>query len=156
MIIQPIRELVQRQRWAALATQGDTGPIASQVAYRMESDFSGFLLHLSRLAAHTRALLRHDAVSLSISEPDDGRADPQTLARVTLFGRASVIDPRGPTYPPARQLYLERFPVAARLFELADFRLIRVAIVKARYVGGLGAARTIDAATLRLPDGAGS
>ena len=150
MEIQRVRDLIGQQRWAALATQGDSGPIASQDAYAIESDFSGFLLHLSRLAAHTRALLIHPAVSLSIAEPDDGREDPQTLARATLFGQAAVLDSKNRDYPAARQHYLERFPAAEQLFAFSDFYLIRVMIAKARYVGGFGAAITMDRATLRL------
>ena len=49
--------LIRNRRWAALASLGVDGPEASWVAYAPEADFSGFLLHLSTLSAHTRNLL---------------------------------------------------------------------------------------------------
>src|SRR5512134_3952671 len=79
-----LARIIRGGRWAALATYGDGVPLASMVAYACESDFAGFLLHLSRLSAHTRNLLASPVTSLVIREPDSGRVrNPQTLARVS-------------------------------------------------------------------------
>ena len=53
-----LARLIRGGRWAALATYGDGAPLASMAAYACEPGFAGFLLHLSRLSAHTRNLLR--------------------------------------------------------------------------------------------------
>jgi len=71
-------DLVHAGRWAALATVGKDGPLASMVAYAPEVDFSVFYLHLSGLARHTDHLLRDGRGSLVISEPEAGVRDPQT------------------------------------------------------------------------------
>lgn len=52
-----VARLIRSQRWAALATLKQGAPFASLVAYAPEPDFSGFVLHLSRLAPHTQNLL---------------------------------------------------------------------------------------------------
>src|SRR4051794_41255469 len=91
-----IATLIRSQRIAALGTLREASPFVSMVAYAAEPDFGGLLLHLSRLAAHTRQLLANPQASLLISEHDDERDDPQTLARITLAGGAP------PDAPPSR------------------------------------------------------
>lgn len=149
--------LIRGQRWAALATLGAEGPEASHVAYALEGAFEGFLLHLSQLAAHTKHLLAEPRASLAIGEPDDGRADPQTLARVTLTGRVEPIERGSDDYRAAQAVYLARLPESAQLFGFADFRLFRLRPARARFVGGFAQARTFDAGALRaaglLPTG---
>jgi len=154
MNLQPIRDLIQNQRWAALASLGGEEPIASQVAYAVQPDFSGYLLHLSQLASHTRALLDKGSANLSISEPDDGRNNPQTLARVTLFGRARPLTSSDTDYTAAKNLYLKRLPTSEPLFGFSDFLLFEVSIEKVRHVGGFGAARTLEGQRLRPTRGA--
>ena len=118
----------------------DGKPSASFVAYVPEPGFNGFLLHVSRLAAHTRNLLTRPGVALAISEPDDGREDPQLLARITIEGSAAVI-PRGtPDYHASRDRYLAKLPQAEQLFGFEDFVLVRLHPQGARYVGGFARA----------------
>jgi len=76
-------------RWAALATYGDGVPLASMVAYACEPGFAGFLLHLSRLSAHTRNLLASHPprlrsarrTRLKFAIPNAGRVSIQGEAR---------------------------------------------------------------------------
>lgn len=146
---QTLLRLIHDGRWATLAVTGPDGPIAAQVAYAPEPDMAGVVLLLSMLAAHTRALHDDPRVALSISEPDDGRDDPQTLRRVSFQGRMVEIEREDPRFEGVAKLYLRRFPAAHRLFEFSDFKLLRLAIDQARYVGGLGDARTLTSTALR-------
>lgn len=141
--------LIRSQRWAALATLGADGPEASHVAYAVEGAFDGVLLHLSQLAAHTKQLLAEPRASLAIGEPDDGRADPQTLARVTLFGTVAPLVRDSDDWRDAQALYLARLPESAQLFGFGDFCLFRLRPQRARLVGGFARARTFDAVALR-------
>ncbi|GAB4347524.1 MAG: pyridoxamine 5'-phosphate oxidase family protein [Gammaproteobacteria bacterium] len=149
MNLKPLRDLILGERWAALATLADAQPLASQVAYAVLPDFSGIVLHLSELAAHTRALMTHPYASLSVSEADDGRQDPQTLVRVSLSGAVRLLEPESEAYRDARQCYLARLPASEPLFEFADFRLFVLEPEKIRFVGGFGAARSFDGSALR-------
>lgn len=141
--------LVAGQRWAALATVDSNGqPAASMVGYAAEAEFRGVLIHVSRLASHTRNLLERPVASLVISEPDTGGGDPQQLARVALHGGVTVIRRDDAGYGAARDTYLARLPDAARLFDFPDFVLFRLTPEAARYVGGFGRAFTLDPADL--------
>ena len=84
---------------------------------------------------------------LLICEPDDGREDVQTLARITLSGAATPIPPE--EHAQARERYLARLPAAAPLFDFPDFGLFRLVPQEARYVGGFARAYTLTPAHLR-------
>jgi heme iron utilization protein len=144
----PVAALIREQRQAALGTLRDDTPFVSMVAYAPEPDF-GILLHLSHLAPHTRHLLAHPQATLLICEPDDGRDDVQTLARITLIGGTTPIASESAEYPAARERYLKRLPAAAPLFDFADFALFRLVPHEARYVGGFARVYTPAAAHLR-------
>jgi putative heme iron utilization protein len=133
-----VATLIRQQRQAALGTLGEQAPFVSMVAYAAEPNFGGVLLHLSRLALHTKYLLAAPAAALLIAEPDDGRDDVQTLARITLVGTAHPLDPAGAGYAATRERYLARVPAAEMLFTFPDFVLFRFVPSEARYVGGFG------------------
>ncbi len=53
-------ELLLGARWAGLASVDRQGqPLASMVAFVVGEEIGGLLLHLSRLAAHTRNLMQN-------------------------------------------------------------------------------------------------
>lgn len=144
-----VAALIRGQRQAALGTLHERAPFVSMVAYAAEPDFGGMLLHLSRLAPHTQHLLAAPGASLLICEGDDGRDDPQTLARITLSGQASPIEPASPDFGLARDRYLARLPAAEMLFAFPDFLLFRFVPHEARYVGGFARAYTLTPEHLR-------
>lgn len=144
-----IARLIRAQRVAALGTLADGAPFISFVAYAVEADLCGYLIHLSGLAAHTRQLRADPRVSLLIAEPDTPQVeDVQTLARITLSGTAEPIARETAAYSSGRARYLERHPAAAMLFDFADFDLYRIAVSSARYVGGFARAYTLTLAHL--------
>jgi len=130
--------LLRASRWAALATARDNEPLATWVALAPEGDLGGFLLHLSRLALHTRYLETNPRAALTFTDPDRGTGNPQELARVSLQGYVETIGRERAGYAEAREHYLARFPAAKTTFELADFALMRFVTVSARYVPGFG------------------
>ena len=149
----PIAALIRSQRQAALATLRDDAPFVSMVAYAAEPDLRGFLLHLSRLAPHTKHLLAAPRAALLICEPDNGRDDVQTLARITLIGAATPLAGDSAGYTAACERYLARLPAAAPLFEFPDFVLFRFIPEEARYIGGFARAYTLTPEHLRQAAG---
>ena len=137
-----------RGRWAALATARDNEPLATWVAVAPEDDLGGFLLHLSRLALHTRYLETNPRASLSFTASDRGTGDPQELARVSLQGYVETLRRDAAGYAAARERYLARFPAAASMFEFTDFALVRFVTVTARYVPGFGRVHRLGPAEL--------
>lgn len=132
-------------RWGALATSLDDAPYSSWVAFVVEPDFQGFLMHLSRLARHTRFLLENPVASLALCEQDDGRSDPQTLARVSMSGEVEQVERGAEDYGLARARYLAEFPEAEPLFGFTDFHLFRLRLEQAQFVPGLGQAKRLRA-----------
>lgn len=132
------------QRQAVLATSGDDGPNAGMVAVVASAD-GQLLMHLSRLAAHTRQLLLNPHVAIALCQPDDETtiADVQTLPRLTIYGEALVVAREAPDYAELQHTYVRRLPAAAMLFDFTDFALIRVVIARGRFVGGFAQAKNL-------------
>ena len=141
--------LLRRERVAALGTLRGGAPLVSMVACLPEPDFSAFHLRVSRLAWHTQDMERDARVSLALFERDDDRADPQTLARVTLRGEAERVPGAGEANARLKAAWLARFPESAVTFELADFAFWRVVPRDARFVAGLGRTFNLSPADLR-------
>lgn len=144
-----LARLIRGQRVAALGTLRGGAPLTSLVSFLAAPDFSAFTLHVSRLAWHTQDLEKEAHASLLIAEADDRRADPQTLARVTLRGTAHRLAAAGPEHEHLKAAWLERFPESAITFELADFSFWHIVPQDARLVAGLGKTYNLSAAALR-------
>jgi len=142
-----LRQLIHGKRIAALGTLHQGGPFVSMVTYAAAKDGS-LILHVSRLAAHTRDMLDNPDVSLLITESEAVGKIPQALARVTVQGRAKMVDRDSHEHTDAREIYLSRFPDAIPLFEFADFNMFIIEPVSARVIAGFGQAVTISAADL--------
>jgi putative heme iron utilization protein len=137
---QTLAHLIRSTRIAALGTLHGGEPNLAMVAYAFAEDFSAFYIHVSRLGKHTADMETDPRVGLLIAETDDGRRDPQTLARVSLRGPAEIIPRDAPEYSPIRSLYLGRFPEAEQLFSMGDFNLWRITPKGGRFVAGFGRA----------------
>jgi putative heme iron utilization protein len=138
-----LRRLVDSQQVASLGTLHDGAPYVSMVPFAVLPNGTGLAVHVSGLAAHTKDMLESPAVSLMIVGAREEGVPAQALPRVTIQGRAAAIDEESADYAPAKEAYLARFPDSARMFELADFVLFRIAPVTARYVGGFAQAFTL-------------
>ena len=137
--------LLRRERIAHLATLRQAAPMASMTLFLAEAGFAGFLVHVSRLAWHTQDMAQDAQVALSVAETDDGRADPFTLKRISIRGKAEILaNPQ----PQLKALWLQRFPEQAINFELADFSFWRIAPRDARFVAGFGRIHNLSAAEL--------
>jgi putative heme iron utilization protein len=144
-----LAQLIRSARIAALGTLRDEAPQVSMVSFLPADDFSAFHVFVSRLAQHTMDMQKQKRVSLLICETDDGRADPQTLARVSIRGVAEPIQNGEPGYTPLKEQYIARFPEAASLFNLADFGFWRITPKGGRYVAGFAKAYNITAEALQ-------
>jgi putative heme iron utilization protein len=144
-----LARLLRAARLASLATVHDEEARVSMIAFVPADDFSMFYVHISKLAQHTVDMMKDKRVSLLIAEPDDGRADPQTLGRISIRASAEMMQNGEPGYTPVKNKYLERFPASARLFNLEDFSLWRIKPKGARFVAGLGKAYNLTPDALK-------
>jgi len=137
---QTLARLIRSTRVAALGTLHGGEPNLAMVAYAFAKDFSAFYVHVSRLGKHTTNMENDPRLSLLITETDDGRADPQTLARVSIRGAAEIVPRNDPGYTKVKNIYLQRFPEAEQLFSLGDFNLWKITPKGGRFVAGFGRA----------------
>ncbi len=152
-----VARLLRSQRVASLGTLADGAPFVSLVAYAVDDDLCGYLLHLSDLSPHTRHLRADLRAALLIAEPETAEIDDvQTLARITLSGTIALVAKDAPEYATGRERYLARHPAAAMLFDFADFNLYRFTASCARYVGGFARAYTLTVDHLRQAASAAS
>jgi putative heme iron utilization protein len=139
---QALRELLQGQDVAALGTVRRGEPFVSMVPYALLPG-GALVVHVSRLATHTRDMEEHPGVSVMVMAARRDDVPPQGLARVTLQGDASPCPPEAPEYAEARAAYLARFPDTGFMFGFADFSLFRIAPRSARFVGGFAQAGSL-------------
>jgi putative heme iron utilization protein len=146
---QTLARLIRATRLAALGTLHEGEPNVAMVAVACESDFSAFYIHVSQLGKHTRDMENDPHVSLLLTEADDRRPDPQTLARLALQGTATIVPRDAPEYARIRALYLQRFPEAEQLFGLGDFNIWKITPKRGRFVAGFARAFNLVPDALR-------
>ena len=137
---QTLARIIRETRVAALGTLRDGESNLAMVAYAFAEDFSAFYIHVSRLGKHTADMEKEPRVSMLIAERDDRRADPQTLARVSIRGIAEMLPKTDSSYAQIKKIYLERFPEAEQLFSLGDFNIWKIIPKGGRFVAGFGRA----------------
>jgi len=144
-----LANLIRATRQASLGTMQNGAPFLSMVLAAPSPDLCSYYIHISRLAQHTRNILADPRVSLMWMEADDGSADLQQLARISIVGNASEISVTDPTYPQTRSLYLERYPASEPFFTFVDFRLFQIKVTGGRFVAGFARADDFTLSDLR-------
>ena len=142
------RRLVRTSRQATLATLDvETGgtPYASLALTACGHDAAPLLL-LSDLARHSRNIAADDRVSLLFAK---STRDAIAQGRVTLVGRAELCDDEL-----LRNRFLARHGSAQTFAQFTDFRLYRVAVESAHFVGGFGNIHTIERDAVMFDTGA--
>ena len=107
---QTLRELLRTQQVAALGTLHKGQPYVSMVPFAMLPGGSGFVIHVSQLAAHTKDMLLSPHVSLLVVAPPTPDVPAQALARITVQGRAAQYADGTEGHAEAKAAYLSRFP----------------------------------------------
>jgi hypothetical protein len=141
-----LAQLVRERRTAALGTLREAAPCVSMVPYALTA--GGFIVHVSRLAAHTRDMLADAHVSLLVAEAE-GAKSPLGLMRVSVQGLARRIPSGSPDLPELKAAYLARFAEAEPMFGFSDFSIFLIRPEAARFVAGFGEAHTLSGDTLR-------
>jgi heme iron utilization protein len=146
-----LRALLHSRRVAAMGTVNDDGsPFVSMTPYAIEPLSGCLVIHVSGLAAHTANLRARPNVSALIMQSEAPGESVLALPRVTLQGRAKVLEHDSGYGQTCRAAYLQRFPEAEPMTQLGDFSFVAIELEGARHVAGFGAARSIDVDELRL------
>jgi len=141
--------LVRQCRVAALGTLSDGVPAVSQVPFALlPAADCVFVILVSRLAAHTRAMQEDAWVGLMIAQPDNEDTAAHALARVSIRAEAHMIARSHPDYQGAHAAYAARFPDQVFLFDLGDFELFALVPRTVRVVAGFAQAASVTPAAL--------
>jgi len=140
-----LRSLLESQQVAALATLHEGEPAVSMVPYALLPHGQGFVIHVSRLAAHTADMLTNQAVGLLVTAPLVASTPPQSIPRASIQGKSHQRSSDSPAYSQARALYLARFPQSEEMFTFSDFSLFIIAVHSVRFVGGFAQASSVTA-----------
>jgi putative heme iron utilization protein len=144
-----LRDLITACRILTAAVEADGAPYAALLPYAVRPDFSGFLVHVSELAKHTRGLADGAAFALVIHRPDDGVVDPLQVPRVLLQGVVRRLERGTQAWAEAQAAYVARFPASEMTFGLGDFHLCELLPERGRLVTGFAGAHNIGPETLR-------
>jgi putative heme iron utilization protein len=139
---QALQQLIVRADVAALGTLHKDEPFVSMVPYALLPP-GVFVIHVSRLATHTRDMLDHPGVSLMVLGERDAAMPAQAVPRASLQGDARPCLPEDPLYAGARAAYLARFPDTEFMFGFADFSLFIVTVRAVRFVAGFAQATSV-------------
>lgn len=137
--VRQAKELIRTARSAALATiAADTGwPLATRVGLSTDIDGTPVIL-ISRLAAHTPALLADPRCSLLVGYP--GKGDPLAHARISIACAAREIERDSDAHRRLDFRYLSHQQKAALYSSLPDFRYFRLEVRSAALNAGFGKA----------------
>lgn len=129
---------------STLSAEMEGWPFGSVAPYIL--DFEGHpILLLSDLAQHSHNIQRDSRVSLLAWE--DEKSDIQQSGRVTIMGRAAVIEGDDAL----RDRYLRYLPQAQEYFAIHDFRFYKLAVERVRFIGGFGDIHWISGEDYCLP-----
>ncbi len=134
---------------AALGTLREGAPFVSMVPLVPAPDGAGFLIHVSRLAQHTRDLMADHRVSLLLMAPLGVDQDPLALPRLTLQGEGEEVPAGSEAHAAAAEVYRARFPQAEMTLGLGDFSFFRIRPASGRLVLGFGRALSLEAAQIQ-------
>lgn len=136
---QQARKVARACRTGSLSTMmaDDGTPYASLVLTAFDHDATPILL-ISRLADHTKNILKQPRVSL-LCDGTSGLAEPLTGPRVTLLGHAEKTEDAR-----VKQRYLARHPSAEMYAGFADFAFYRINVERAHIVAGFGKIHWLD------------
>jgi putative heme iron utilization protein len=162
--MQSLHHLLWGQRVAALGTLSKpsapndpahgthgthgTWPAVSMVPYAIDSTQQALVVHVSALAAHTQQMEQHPDVGLLVSSPEVEGQPVHALERISLQAHAHTPERESAAWHSAHAAYTARFPEAAFMTALGDFRFVLLSLTSGRHVAGFGAARQVAAEEL--------
>jgi hypothetical protein len=140
--------LLRGRTVAALGTLRAGAPYVSMVPFAVLAGGDAFVIHVSRLATHTKDMLDDPRVSLLVMQAEGEGVPAQALARVTILGEAREMEKGSEEARASREAYITRFPEAQPLTEFADFSFFAIRPSGARLVAGFAQAMSVTAETL--------
>jgi hypothetical protein len=139
-----IRSLLDDERVLSLAVLVDGAPVAGLLPFVPLPDYSGVMVHASRLSRHTAGLSAGARAAVLLHEQDGPEKDPLQIKRATFECDVHPLQRDSDAWAAGRGRYVERFPGSRITFRLGDFTLFLLEFRQGLLVAGFG--RAIDIA----------
>lgn len=144
--LEALRRLLLECRVLALSVKVGDEPTIGLLPFLAASDLQSLVVHVSKLARHTRGLVADAAFSALLHDPDREGADPMALARLTVRGTVELVD--ADERERVRACWAGRFSSAVLTLELGDFEFRRLRIEGGRLIRGFAQASGVRPETL--------
>lgn len=144
--LEALRRLLVDCRVLSLSVQVGDEPTIGLLPFLAASDLRSLVVHVSRLARHTKGLVGGAPFSALLHEPDHAGADPMALPRLTVRGTVELLEPG--EHDRVRSAWAERFTSAVLTLELGDFEFRRLRIEGGRLIRGFAQASGVRPETL--------
>jgi hypothetical protein len=138
-----IRTLLDGERVLSLAVLVDGAPFTGLLPFVPQPDYSGVMIHASRLSRHTAGLTAGARAAVLLHEQDGPDKDPLQIKRVSFECGVHPLERESEPWAAGRELYLARFPGSRITFRLGDFTLYRLEFRQGLLVAGFGRAMDI-------------
>lgn len=138
-----IRGLLDGERVLSLAVLVDGAPLAGLLPFVPLPDYSGVMIHASRLSRHTAGLADGARAAVLLHEQDGPEKDPLQIKRVSFECDVVPLARETEAWQAGRERYLARFPGSRITFRLRDFTLYRLEFRQGLLVAGFGRAMEI-------------
>lgn len=139
-----IRSLLDGERVLSLAVLVDGAPFAGLLPFIPLPDYSGVMIHASRLSRHTAGLAAGARAAVLLHEQDGPDKDPLQIKRASFECDVQPLERNSEPWAAERERYLARFPDSRITFRLGDFTLYRLDFRQGLLVAGFG--RAVDIA----------
>lgn len=133
---------------------GEAFPFGSMCPFVLSLEGEIIIL-ISDIAMHTKNIKSDDKVAFTVFNPN--AEYKQGSGRISLVGRATLVEDESEKYIQVRERYLKFFPRAKGYFKTHDFHFYTIKPVKAHYVQTFGKIYTFDGTLLAdtLPEWVG-
>jgi putative heme iron utilization protein len=138
-----IRGLLDGERVLSLAVLVDGMPFAGLLPFVPLHDYSGVMIHASRLSRHTAGLTAGAHAAVLLHEQDGPDKDPLQIKRVSFECDVRPLARESEAWAAGRERYMARFPDSRITFRLGDFTLYRLEFRQGLLVAGFGRAMDI-------------
>jgi nitroimidazol reductase NimA-like FMN-containing flavoprotein (pyridoxamine 5'-phosphate oxidase superfamily) len=133
-IVERLRHLVEVEKYAVLATQGEGQPYASLVAFAFSDDLTAACFATPVTTRKYRLLVECERVALLVDSRSQGSRDMMQLEAFTATGRAVPLE-QGPEWDRWARLLVSRHPQLEPFVHSPTSALFRVDIFRYLHVG---------------------
>lgn len=125
--IKKLKNLLKKQRFGVIATQGETEPYTSLVAFTNSDDIKHLVFATSRNTKKYDNIIQKSRMTMLIDNRGNKPLDIKNAVSVTALGSANEIKNRKNYYI---QLYLKKHPYLSDFINSKDTAVIRLKVEK--------------------------